>query len=103
MKNMRFPQDPKIISQEIVTDQSDPRMIEFRKKCREFEPGCLRKTVKLEIAKYTAKPNEFQIIEVIGYYEGDSSPYQEGLRMLARIIADQFFKSKKKPGNETII
>jgi hypothetical protein len=42
----------KILKKEVITDQSDPRMIEFRKSRGEFEPGHPRKTIRLEITEY---------------------------------------------------
>ena len=73
-KKKKFPKDPKIARQEIITDQSDPRMIKFRKERGEFEPGYNQgKTVKLQITEYEAGPDEFQVQENIGFVEGGPS------------------------------
>ena len=68
----------KILKHEIITDQSDPRMLNFRKALGEFEPGAPRKTIKLEITKYKPDPQGFKITTDIGYYEGEPPPgYRE--------------------------
>ncbi|KSV18390.1 acetyltransferase [Dehalococcoides mccartyi] len=73
-KRKIFPKDPKIARQEIITDQSDPRMIKFRKERGEFEPGYTQgKTVKLQITEYEAGPDEFQVKENIGFVDGGPS------------------------------
>jgi hypothetical protein len=75
--------EPKILKQEIITDQSDPRMVEFRKSCGEFEPGCRQKTIRLEITEYEPSPDKFKIRTQVGYYEGEPPPgYSEFFRKL---------------------
>lgn len=73
-KSPKFPVNPKIAKQEIITDQSDPRMIKFREDHGEFKPGYPRKTVKLEITKYEAGPDEMKLQTVVGFYEGEPPP-----------------------------
>ena len=49
MKGKNFPLNPKIARREIITDQSEPRMIKFRKERGEFELGYHQgNTVKLQ-------------------------------------------------------
>jgi hypothetical protein len=76
--------ESKILKQEIITDQSDPRMVEFRKSRSEFEPGCRQKTIRLEITEYEPSPDKFKIRTQVGYYEGEPPPgYREFFRKLA--------------------
>ncbi len=73
-KSKNFPKDPKIARQETITDQSDTRMIKFKKERGEFETGYTQgKTVKLQITEYEAGPDEIQIEENIGFVEGGPS------------------------------
>lgn len=73
----------KILKREIITDQSDPRMVEFRRSRGEFESGCKQKTVKLEITTYEPGPGKLQVTTEIGYYEGEPPPgYREFFRRL---------------------
>jgi hypothetical protein len=75
--------EQKIIKREIITDQNDPRMIEFRKSQGEFNPGHPRKTVRLEITEYEPGPDKFKITTRWGFYEGDPPPeYREFFRKL---------------------
>ena len=64
-------QERGILSREIVIDQTDPRMIEFRKSHREFEPGSYRRIVKLEITTYKPDPKGHKVKTTWGYYEGE--------------------------------
>lgn len=76
-------QDREILSHEIVTDQSDPRMIKFREERKDFEKGGLRKTVKLEITEYKPGPDKIKVTTQFGYYEGEPPPgYHELWRKL---------------------
>lgn len=50
--------EPKILKREVITDQSDPRMVEFRKSYGEFQYSCKRKTVRLEIIEYEINPGK---------------------------------------------
>jgi len=76
-------QERKILKKEIITDQSDPRMEEFRRSYGEFEPGCKRKTVKLEITEYGKSPDNVGLTTKFGYYEGEPPPgYREFFRKL---------------------
>jgi ribosomal protein S18 acetylase RimI-like enzyme len=71
MKSREFPKNPKIATEEIITDQSDPRMIKYRKEHGEFEPGYHNgNTLKLKITEYEAGPNEYKLTEVISYNDG---------------------------------
>ena len=73
----------KIFKREVITDQSDPRMVAFRESYSEFEPGCKRKTVKLEITEYDINPNKLKLMTKFGYYEGEPPPgYREFFRKL---------------------
>jgi ribosomal protein S18 acetylase RimI-like enzyme len=73
-ERMKFPANQKIAKREVITDQSDPRMIKFRKEHGEFEPGYPRKTIKLEITEYEAGPDESKLVTKIGFYEGEPPP-----------------------------
>ena len=71
-------QERKILKKEVITDQSDPRMVEFRKSYSEFEPGCKRKTVKLEITGYHNSPDNIKLTTKFGCYKGEPLPgYRE--------------------------
>jgi len=87
------PAEQKIIRREVITDQSDPRMIKFREENGEFKPGYPRKTIKLVITEYAAGPNDSKVTTHIGYYEGEPPPeYKAFLRMLL----DKAMDSDKK-------
>jgi len=66
--------EQKIVKREIITDQSDPRMIEFRKSNGEFAPGFPRKTVRLEITEYAPDKNNPKITTHFSFYEGERPP-----------------------------
>jgi ribosomal protein S18 acetylase RimI-like enzyme len=75
MKRLKFSANQKVAKREIITDQSDPRMIKFRKENGEFEPGYSKgNTVKLVITEYEAGPDEFQVTTVAGYHDGPPDP-----------------------------
>ena len=77
--------EPKILKQEVITDQSDPRMVEFRESYDEFQPRCKRKTVRLEITEYEPGTGELKVTTKFGYYEGEPLPrYRELIRKLYR-------------------
>jgi len=77
MKSKNFPTNPKIARREIITDQSDTRMVAFRKERGEFEPEYHQgNTVKLQITEYETGPNEFQVQENIGFNDGAPSLFQ---------------------------
>lgn len=87
----------KILKREIITDQSDPRMVEFRKSRGEFEPGCKQKTVKLEITEYEPGPDKFNLKTQVGYYEGEPPPgYREFFRRLYRAAIEKVMEDKKR-------
>ena len=87
----------KILKREIITDQSDPRMVEFRKSRGEFEPGCKQKTVKLEITEYEPGPDKFKFKTQVGYYEGEPPPgYREFFRRLYRAAIEKVMEDKKR-------
>ena len=75
--------EPKILNREVITDQSAPRMVEFRNSYGEFQPGCKRKTVRLEITEYEHSPEKLKVTTKFGYYEGEPPPgYREFFRRL---------------------
>jgi hypothetical protein len=61
-----------ILNQEIVTDQADPRMFEFRRSRGEFEPKAIRKTIRLEITHDEPEPGNGAVNMAVGFYEGES-------------------------------
>jgi len=68
----------KILKREVITDQVDPRMVEFRKSRGEFKPGCKQKTVRLEITEYEPGPDKVKMVTKFGFYEGEPPPaYRE--------------------------
>jgi ribosomal protein S18 acetylase RimI-like enzyme len=76
-KVMKIPSNPKIVKREVVTDQSDPRMIKFKKERGEFEPGYHQgNTVKLQITEYEAGLDEYQVDEIIGFVDGAPSLFE---------------------------
>ena len=88
---------PKILKREIITDQSDPRMVEFRRSRGEFEPGCKQKAVKLEITEYEPGPDKFKVTTQIGYYEGEPLPgYREVFRRLYQQVFDKVIQERKR-------
>jgi Restriction Endonuclease associating with ARP len=110
MKDIRS--ERKIIRHEIITDQSNPKMVEFRKSRGEYELGCKRQTVRLEITEYEPGPDGLKVTTNIGYYEGEPPPgydafwrqfYQkvlneasqdqkEGRRMEKNVLSEEFQK-----------
>ena len=64
----------KVLKREVITDQSDPRMTEFRDSFGEFGPGCQREIVKLEITEYDTWPDKPKLTTKFGYYEGKPPP-----------------------------
>jgi len=64
----------KVVKRETITDQADPRMIEFRKSRGEFEPSCKQKTVRLEITEYEPGPDNIRMVTKFGHYEGEPPP-----------------------------
>jgi ribosomal protein S18 acetylase RimI-like enzyme len=91
LKSKKFPTNPKIARQEVITDQSDPRMIEFRKQRGEFEPGYHKgNTIKLQITEYEAGPDEFEVKETIGFNEGAPSLFQ--IPFFREIAEEAIFK-----------
>ena len=78
---------PKILKREVITDQSDPRIVEFRRSRGEFKPGCKQKTVRLEITDYEPGPEKLKVKTKFGYYEGEPPPgYRECFRKLCRAV-----------------
>ena len=79
MKSKKLPENQNIVSREIITDQTDPRMIEFRRQHCEFEPGYHGgNTIKLQITEYEAGPDEISRVS-IGYHDGEPSPMYKAL------------------------
>ena len=88
--------EPKIVKREIVTDQTDPRMIEFRKSRGEFEPGCKQKTVRLEITEYEPSPDRTRMVTKFGYYEGEPPPsYHKFFRRLFQSALEKEHPEKR--------
>jgi hypothetical protein len=97
----RGKQGRKILTREVINDQSDPRMVEFRKSYGEFAPGCKRKTVKLEITEYDASPDKIKLITQFGYYEGEPPPgYREFFRKLYLETLNEAMENKGKRSSE---
>jgi hypothetical protein len=77
---------PRILMREIITDQSDPRIIEFRESHGEFKPGCKRKTIRLEITGYAPNGPNPAVTTKFGYYEGKPPfAYEHFFRKLAQL------------------
>ena len=94
----------KIIKREIIIDQSDPRMVEFRKLRGEFEPDCKQKTVRLEITEYKPGPDRFKVTTQIGYYEGEPPPgYREFFRRFYQQLFDKAMQDRKAGKGEYIL
>ncbi|MDD5095745.1 MAG: hypothetical protein PHV74_15435 [Dehalococcoidia bacterium] len=98
MRAMKLPESPRVVGQEVITDQSDPRMIKFRKEHGEFEPGHPRKTVKLEITQYEAGPGEMKLETVMGYYESEPPPQYTAFfnRLIAEAIREVNEREKRE-------
>jgi len=89
--------EPKILKREVITDQSDPRMVEFRESHGEFQPGCKRKTVRLEITEYEISPEKIKVTTEFGYYEGEPPPgYREFFRKLYQEALDKAMEEEKR-------
>lgn len=87
----------KIIRREVITDQSDPRMVEFRESYGEFKPGCKRKTVRLEITEYEPTPGEPKVTTKFGYYEGEPpAGYREFFRKFFQEAIDRAMEEEKR-------
>ena len=86
----------KILKREIITDQTDPRMIEFRKSRGEFESGCKQKTIRLEITEYEPGPDKTRMVTKFGYYEGEPPPsYHKFLRRLFQSASEEGHPEKR--------
>jgi len=93
--------DRKILKRDVVTDQSDPRMVEFRESYGEFESRCKRKTVKLEITEYDTSPDKIKLTTKFGYYEGEPLPeYRKLFRKLYLETVNETMKNKEKRTSE---
>ena len=89
--------EPKILKREVITDQSDPRMVEFRESYGEFQPGCKRKTVRLEITEYEPSPEKLKVTTKFGYYEGEPPPgYREFFRKLYGAAFEKVMEDEKR-------
>lgn len=84
MKEERL--NPETARLEVITDQLDPRMIEFRKYRGEFKPGCKRKTIRLEITEYAPSAGRQKVTTKFGYYEGEPPP--EYRRFFRKLLSD---------------
>ena len=85
-----------MLKKEVVTDQSDPRMVEFRESYGEFKPNCKRKTVRLEIAEYELGLDKFKLTTKFGYYEGEPPPgYREFFRKLYQKALNEVIEEKQ--------
>jgi hypothetical protein len=97
----RGKQGRKILTREVINDQSDPRIVEFRKSCGEFEPGCKRETVKLEITEYDTSPDKIRLTTKFGYYEGDRPPiYRKFFQKLRQETLNEAMKNKGKRASD---
>lgn len=77
--------ESKILKQEVITDQSDPRMVEFRESHGEFQPSCKRKTIRLVTNEYGSSSDKLKVTTKFGYYEGEPPPrYREFFSKLCR-------------------
>jgi hypothetical protein len=86
----------KILRREIITDQTDPRMIEFRKSRGEFETGCKQKTTRLEITEYEPSPDKTKMVTKFGYYEGEPPPsYHKFFRRLFQSALEKGHPEKR--------
>lgn len=86
----------KILKREIITDQTDPRMIEFRKSRGEFESGCKQKTIRLEITEYEPSPDITRMVTKFGYYEGEPPPsYHKFFRRLFQSASGKSLPEKR--------
>ena len=89
--------EQKIIKREVIIDQSDPRMVEFRESYGEFKLGCKRKTVRLEITEYEPTSEGFKMITELGYYEGEPPlGYREFFRKLFQGAIDRSTEEEKQ-------
>ena len=89
--------EPKILKREVITDQSAPRMVEFRELHGEFQPGCKRKTVRLEITEYEISPEKIKVTTEFGYYEGEPPPgYREFFHKLYQQALDKAMEEEKR-------
>lgn len=87
----------KIMRREVITDQSDPRMVEFRESYGEFKPDCKRKTVRLEITEYEPAPGKLKVTTKFGYYEGEPPlGYREFFRKLFQEAIDRAMEEEKR-------
>jgi hypothetical protein len=60
-----------VAKKEIITDQSDPRFIEFKKEYGDFLSKGNRKLHRLDITENKAKPGEMKVTLKLGFYEGE--------------------------------
>ena len=89
--------EPKILKRKIITGQSYPRMVEFRRSCGEFESNCKQKIIKLQITEYETGPDNFKVTTEIGYYEGKPpSGYREFFRKLYPAAFIKVMKDEKR-------
>lgn len=87
----------KILKREVITDRSDPGMVEFRESYGEFQLGCKRKTVRLEITEYEPSPEKLKVTTKFGYYEGEPPPgYREFFRKLYQGAFDKAMEDEKQ-------
>ena len=90
-------QKRRMLKREVVTDQSDSRMVEFRESYGEFQPNCKRKTVRLEITEYELGPDKFKLTTKIGYYEGECPPgYIELFRKLYQKALNEVIEEEQR-------
>jgi N-acetylglutamate synthase-like GNAT family acetyltransferase len=100
MKRKQFPNNLKIASREIITDQSDLRMIDYRRKRGEFEPGYhAGNTVTLEITEYEAGPDEIELKEVVRFHDGEPSPLFKAL--MREIVEKVILKAAEEKERES--
>ena len=72
-------------------------MVEFRESYGEFNPGCKRKTVKLEITEYDVGADKIKLTTKFGFYEGKPLPaYREFFKKLYLEAVNEPMKNERK-------
>ena len=87
-----------VVKQEIITDQSDPRFIEFEKKQSNFLSKGNRKLHRLDITEHKAKPGELKTTASFGLYEGE--PPAEWRRFWQKVITEAKISSINSKKND---
>jgi hypothetical protein len=90
-----------ILKRDVIGDQLDPRMIEFRESYGEFKPGCKRETIRLEITEYAANAAQCEVTTKFGYYEGEPPP--EYRQLIRKLVSEVSSKTNGLPPLDGII